>query len=145
LERGKGRQRADDYRRCGLLRHQPTVTRRLTGLPGQPGEAYAYKFPLFCKAPSSTRLLAGGLPPSPVAGIVLIDVDGKPKKVPFIIGGGKSGSSFAPEQPKPAVPPVRRRQFWHINNAQSLTGLDHARVRAAHNDLRLQRAPDINA
>ena len=46
---------------------------------------------------------------SPVAGVVLIDVNGTPKKVPFIIGGGKSGSPFTPEQPKPSVSPVRRR------------------------------------
>jgi type IV pilus assembly protein PilY1 len=77
------------------------------------GEAYAYRFPLFCKTPNNTKLATGGLPPSPVAGVVLIDG----KKVPFIIGGGTRGSSFAPEEPKPAVSPVRQRQFWYIDNA----------------------------
>jgi len=66
-----------------------------------------------CKTPNNTKLATGGLPPSPVAGVVLIDG----KKVPFIIGGGTRGSSFSPEEPKPAVSPVRQRQFWHINNA----------------------------
>jgi hypothetical protein len=42
-------------------------------------------------------------------------IDGK--KVPFIIGGGTRGSSFAPEEPKPSVSPVRQRQFWYIDNA----------------------------
>jgi type IV pilus assembly protein PilY1 len=76
------------------------------------GEAYAYRFPLFCKTPNNTKLATGGLPPSPVAGVVLIDG----KKVPFIIGGGTRGSSFSPEEPKPAVSPVRQRQFWYIDN-----------------------------
>ena len=77
------------------------------------GEAYAYRFPLFCKTPTNTRLATDGLPPSPVAGVVLIDG----KKVPFIIGGGTRGSPFLPEEPKPAVPPTRQRQFWYIDNA----------------------------
>jgi type IV pilus assembly protein PilY1 len=77
------------------------------------GEAYAYRFPLFCKTPTNTRLATDGLPPSPVAGVVLIDG----KKVPFIIGGGTRGSPFTPEQPNPVVSPVRQRQFWYIDNA----------------------------
>jgi len=81
------------------------------------GEAYAYKFPLFCRAPTSTKLATGGLPPSPVAGIVTIDVAGTPTQVPFIIGGGQRGSPFSPEQPQPAVAPIRQRQFWYINNS----------------------------
>jgi type IV pilus assembly protein PilY1 len=81
------------------------------------GEAYAYKFPLFCKAPTSTKLASGGLPPSPVGGIVIIDIGGTPTQVPFIIGSGQRGSPFAPEQPQPAISPIRQRQFWYINNA----------------------------
>jgi type IV pilus assembly protein PilY1 len=80
------------------------------------GEAYAYKFPLFCRTPTSTKLATGGLPPSPVAGIVTIDIGGKPTQVPFIIGGGQRGSPFSPEQPQPAVAPIRQRQFWYIDN-----------------------------
>jgi type IV pilus assembly protein PilY1 len=84
---------------------------------GNLGEAYAYKFPLFCKTPTSTKLVTDGLPPSPVAGIVTIDVNGKPTQIPFIIGGGQRKSPFLPEVPEPAVSPVRQRQFWYINNA----------------------------
>ena len=83
---------------------------------GNLGEAYAYKFPLFCKPPTSTKLVTDGMPPSPVAGIVTIDVNGKPTQVPFIIGGGQRKSPFLPEVPEPAVSPVRQRQFWYINN-----------------------------
>ena len=77
------------------------------------GEAYAYRFPLFCKTPNNTKLATGGLPPSAVAGTVLING----KKVPFIIGGGTRGSSFLPEDPTPVVSPIRQRQFWYIDNA----------------------------
>jgi type IV pilus assembly protein PilY1 len=81
------------------------------------GEAYSYRFPLFCKEPTNTKLETGGLPPSPVAGIVEINVNGKPTQVPFIIGAGKDGSPFKPAKPEPPVPPVRKRQNWYINNA----------------------------
>jgi type IV pilus assembly protein PilY1 len=82
------------------------------------GEAHAYAFPLFCTAPRVTRLVGGGLPPSPVGGIVEIDTgDGKPILVPFIIGGGAGGSAFKPERATPAISPVRTRLNWHINNA----------------------------
>ena len=35
----------------------------------------------------------------------------------FIIGAGTSGSPFVPENPKPPVPPVRKRLHWYIDNA----------------------------
>jgi type IV pilus assembly protein PilY1 len=86
------------------------------------GDAYAYRFPLFCAAPNSTKLETGGLPPSPVAGIVELETigpDGQKvkKREPFIIGAGTSGSPFVPENPKPPVPPVRKRLHWYIDNA----------------------------
>ncbi len=63
----------------------------------------------------------GGLPPSPVAGVV--DVDGV--KVPFIIGGGgdsddeEEGTSGSPLQGKKvdvSPPSVRRKLYWHKEN-----------------------------
>jgi len=82
------------------------------------GEAYAYKFPLFCGAPKApVPLVGGGLPPSPVGGIVTIKVNGVDTKMPFIIGSGKGGSTFAPAEPKPEVPPIRTRQNWRIDNS----------------------------
>jgi type IV pilus assembly protein PilY1 len=81
------------------------------------GEAYAYRFPLFCAAPKTPiKLTGGGLPPSPVGGIVTIDVNGVPTKVPFIIGGGDGASPFKPGEPKPPVSPIRTRQNWRIDN-----------------------------
>jgi type IV pilus assembly protein PilY1 len=81
------------------------------------GEAYAYKFPLFCGVPTSNQLVGGGLPPSPVGGIVELIVDGQTVKVPFIIGGGEGGNSFKPGEPRPPVPPIRTRLNWRIDNS----------------------------
>lgn len=80
------------------------------------GEAYAYKFPLFCGVPTSNQIVGGGLPPSPVGGIVELEVDGVKVKVPFIIGGGEDGSPFKPGEPKPPIPPLRTRLNWRIDN-----------------------------
>jgi type IV pilus assembly protein PilY1 len=80
------------------------------------GEAYAYKFPLFCEVPAKpTQILGGGLPPSPVGGIVTIDVGGVPTQMPFLIGGS-GPSAFDVAEPKPPIPPIRTRQNWRIDN-----------------------------
>jgi type IV pilus assembly protein PilY1 len=83
---------------------------------GDLGIAQAYRFPLFCGVPQKTEVDSGGMLPSPVGGIVMINIDGKPTKVPFLIGGGKDGSVFAPELPKPDVKPIRTRLYWRIDN-----------------------------
>jgi type IV pilus assembly protein PilY1 len=80
------------------------------------GQAYAYKFPLFCSVPTPpSQLAGGGLPPSPVGGIVTIDVNGVPTQMPFLIGG-TGPSAFDVSKPEPPIPPVRTRQHWRIDN-----------------------------
>ncbi len=82
------------------------------------GQAFAYQFPLFCVAPPKpTELVGGGLPPSPVGGIVVMNVNGTETKMPFVIGGGTGGSPFKPEKPTPPISPVRTRLNWHIDNS----------------------------
>lgn len=87
---------------------------------GNLGEAFAYRFPLFCDPNNqltSTAIEGGGLIPSPVSGVVLLD-DGTGTEVPtpFLIGAGTGGSPFKVEDPKPGVPPRRRPLFWRIDN-----------------------------
>ncbi len=80
------------------------------------GQAHAYKFPLFCGVPSPpSPIIGGGLPPSPVGGIVTIDINGTPTQVPFLIGGTGPGT-FDVAEPKPPIPPIRTRQHWRIDN-----------------------------
>ncbi len=61
----------------------------------------------------STKLTGGGLPPSPVGGVVQLD-DGK--LVDFIIGSGAGGSPIAPEQPPRTIPKVRKKLYWNTNS-----------------------------
>jgi len=60
----------------------------------------------------STVLKSGGLPPSPVGGVVQLD-DGK--LVDFIIGGGAGGSPIAPERPVREIPRIRKKLYWNTN------------------------------
>lgn len=81
------------------------------------GQAFTYQFPLFCSVPKPpTSIVGGGMPPSPVGGIVTIDIDGVPTQKPFIIGGS-GPSPFDVDEPKPPVPPIRTRQTWRIDNS----------------------------
>ena len=57
----------------------------------------------------SIVLTGGGLPPSPVSGIV--DINGTQHL--FLIGGGARGSAFEAEKPKVPIPPTRRRIYWN--------------------------------
>ena len=86
---------------------------------GSLGEARSYQFPLFCGVPTSTQLEGGGLPPSPVGGLVSItNPDGSTRLVSFIIGSGKSTtkSSLEAWQPHSPIPNKRKRTYWHFEN-----------------------------
>jgi type IV pilus assembly protein PilY1 len=95
--------------------NQPDPTNSLC--TGGLGIARAYAVPFLAdSAPVSTVLVSGGLPPSPVAGIVEItDADGSSKLVPFIIGAGTGGSPIEAEKINVQVPPVRKRIYWYSN------------------------------
>ncbi|MBB5203612.1 type IV pilus assembly protein PilY1 [Inhella inkyongensis] len=80
------------------------------------GEAYNYSFPLFCQAPADpVKVIGGGLPPSPVGGVINLKVNGVDTKVTGCIGCGTS-SPFKPYEPKPTVSPTRSRLTWRIDN-----------------------------
>lgn len=84
------------------------------------GEGYAYQFPLFCGAPlKPTSILGGGMIPSPVAGVVLLEGppggNQEPTKQHFLIGGA-GPSPLTVTDPTPVVSPKRRPLYWRINN-----------------------------
>ena len=103
--------------------------------PAQPGvcvnnlgEAKSYSAPLFCKAATFQQIKGGGLPPSPVVGVVSVTytvtaADGSQqtveKQVPFIIGGPNSkNSGIEGTKVKPTVTPTRKRKYWYLENAR---------------------------
>jgi len=98
---------------------------------GSLGEARGYQFPVFCGAPSSSVFEGGGLPPSPVGGVVSMEVDGKKRLVRFLIGGGKKKSTggstdgsnssrrvapFEATTPDSPAGMKLRRTFWHVDD-----------------------------
>lgn len=92
------------------------------------GEAKTYSVPLFCRAPSSSVLNGGGLPPSPVAGFVTVtyeqtNADGTTttvtKQKDFVIGAPnskKSGIETGKTNATLNVP--RKRRYWYQENAR---------------------------
>lgn len=87
------------------------------------GVAKTYRMPLFCGVPESQELAGGGLPPSPVTGLVEVPVPTGPstpqpgsKQVPFIIGGFNAElSGLAVSRVPINVDPTRKRTYWHTN------------------------------
>jgi type IV pilus assembly protein PilY1 len=100
------------------------------------GLAKSYATPLICKLPIGTELVGGGLPPSPVSGVVEVPytdpLTGAEliKHVPFIIGGDaysidtdgdgindnpstRCNQALGPCEPNPTVAPKRTKIFWH--------------------------------
>jgi type IV pilus assembly protein PilY1 len=61
----------------------------------------------------STVLTGGGLPPSPVGGVVQLD---NGKKVDFIIGSGAGGSPISPAIPPRTVPTIRKKVYWNTQS-----------------------------
>lgn len=83
------------------------------------GIAKSYEMPLFCIAGSGTVLVGGGLPPSPVTGMVSIKrttgpLAGQTKQTPVVIGSGKCSakSALAACDPKFSIDVPRKRRYW---------------------------------
>ena len=100
--------------------HRPNPETRNTCVSGL-GQAFFYQFPLFCQPPPApTETLGGGMPPSPVGGVVLLesqDKNGKPTtyKQTFLMGAS-GPSPLDVMDPQPPVSPRRRPLYWRINN-----------------------------
>lgn len=73
------------------------------------GNAGAYIVSLFTGDRQRNEFAGGGLPPSPIAGLVTIDG----KTVPFIIGGA-GPSPFDPSTPSLDLSGGRKRSYWYF-------------------------------
>ena len=88
------------------------------------GIAKVYSAPLFCTAATSQVLVGGGLPPSPVTGVVTVSYKSPTgetvsKQVPFIIGAPNSkGSGIEGSKVTPIITPVRKRRYWYLENTR---------------------------
>lgn len=100
--------------------NQPTSS---TSCSGNLGIARGYKLNPLTGTKTSVIFAGGGLPPSPVAGVVSVTVTGEttPSLVPFIIGGGGDpacvgadcSSALGGSKPTINVPTSRTRTYWY--------------------------------
>lgn len=103
----------------------PSTTSCTTNL----GTAIGYRIDPYTGVRDSVTFDGGGLPPSPVAGVVNIIVNGQQKQMTFIIGGGNPGagsalgsggsdshSALGVQDPKIPVPTKRTRNYRYIKN-----------------------------
>lgn len=89
---------------------------------GDLGVARGYAMQLVCGAVTHSEFAGGGLPPSPVGGIVSVynSQTGRTEQVPFVISGGGAGGNgtgtvspvSTQKLPTPALD-KRKRRYWH--------------------------------
>jgi type IV pilus assembly protein PilY1 len=79
------------------------------------GIARSYAMPLFCVTPTSAVLVGGGLPPSPVTGIVnVLMPDGTTRQKSFVIGApNPQHSSIGVGEPTKPTGLPRTRRYWY--------------------------------
>lgn len=89
------------------------------------GEARVYSAQLFCRSVVSEELIGGGLPPSPVFGVVTVTYTSQEtgettsKEVPFIIGApNPKRSGIEGSKVNPTITPTRKRRYWYLENAR---------------------------
>jgi type IV pilus assembly protein PilY1 len=89
------------------------------------GTARGYQINYLTAAVSSEVFDGGGLPPSPTAGVVTVQIGGKDVNMPFVIGAGDPAnktcigpdctSSIGAIKPVIPVSPTRRRIYWYLD------------------------------
>jgi len=78
------------------------------------GIAKTYSMPLFCVTPTGSTLAGGGLPPTPVSGIVSIGTGASAKKVVFVIGApNPKNSGIEGSRVNPVIKVPRSRIYWY--------------------------------
>jgi len=102
----------------------PTAPFSTNSCNTQLGTAKSYRVALFCGEAASMEFVGGGLPPSPVIGLVEVQVPSSEpespgterRQVPFIIGGFNAQLSGLQASRVPInVDPTRRRTYWFTN------------------------------
>ena len=103
--------------------NQPTTPSNLTCTNGR-GTARDYQVNFVTGETTSGTLDTGGLPPSPVAGLVNVtDSNGDTLMVPFLLGGNPSSTCVGPDcrsslgGTRPPIPinATRRRLYWYLD------------------------------
>ena len=70
--------------------------------------------PLFCVTPTGSTLAGGGLPPTPVSGIVNIGTGAAARKVVFVIGApNPKHSGIEGSRVNPVIKVPRSRIYWY--------------------------------
>ncbi len=84
------------------------------------GTARSYEIGFLTGSVAFNTLQGGGLPPSPVAGLVNVNVGGQTVTVPFIIGGSSPGcigadcqSSIGAQKANIPIKQTRSRAYWY--------------------------------
>ena len=78
------------------------------------GVAKTYSMPLFCVTPTGSTLAGGGLPPTPVSGIVSIGNGASARKVVFVIGApNPKNSGIEGSRVNPLIKVPRSRIYWY--------------------------------
>lgn len=78
------------------------------------GVAKTYAMPLFCVAPTGSTLAGGGLPPTPVSGIVSIGSGASARLVAFVIGApNPKNSGIEGSRVNPVIKVPRSRIYWY--------------------------------
>jgi type IV pilus assembly protein PilY1 len=82
------------------------------------GKARSYAVNFMSGKSKNVVFDGGGLLPSPVYGIVTVDVNGTPRKLPFLIGGGggsgaDSRSGLGAQKPVIPLKVKKRRTYWY--------------------------------
>jgi len=78
------------------------------------GIAKTYSMPLFCVAPTGSVLAGGGLPPTPVSGIVTVGSGAAARRVAFVIGApNPKHSAIEGSRVNPVIKVPRNRVYWY--------------------------------
>ncbi len=92
-----------------------------TSCQGNLGTARSYAVNFVTGQSSSVKFAGGGLAPSPVFGVVTVNVDGKPRQLPFLLGSGTGTSAADQQSSLGATTPVipvnmkKKRTYWYRN------------------------------